>query len=65
MTQPAGYGRPSLPYPGRYHPEVQTEPEPIGLPNWDGSLAARAARESSLFLPPTSGKNLFFFTPRE
>ena len=43
-------------------PEV---PEPIGLSNWDGSLTARAAPEPSPIQSPTSGKNLFFFTPWE
>ena len=58
MTQPAGYGQPSHPYYGQYRPEVQAEPEPIGLSNWDGSLTARAALEPSPIAPPTIGKNL-------
>ena len=65
VTQPANYGQPPYPYSGQYRSDVQAEPEPIGLSKWDGSLTARAGREPSPIPPPTSGKNLFFFTPQE
>ena len=60
MNQPTDY---SYEYPSwQERPE---DPEPIGLSNWDGSLTARAALEPFPIPPPTSGKNLFFFTPWE
>ena len=65
MTQPAGDGQPQYQYTGQYRPEVQADPEPIGLSNWDGSLTARAAREPAPIPHPTSGKNLAFYTPRK